>query len=151
MAVRRFMNFVCHSGTLSALCCRLGQISEEGLVMKNAWRFGFTVLAGTVLVAGALALPPANTHQSQDGQQAAAQTQSVSGKIASVDQNSFTLTVASPSSVSEAQQPTSATTMSFLIDKNTTVEGKLKVGSAADVTYRQDNGTNVAISVHVAP
>jgi len=119
--------------------------------MKNAWRFGFTVLAGTVLVAGALALPPANTHQSQDGQQAAAQTQSVSGKIASVDQNSFTLTVASGSSVSAAPQPTSATTMSFTIDKNTTVEGKLKVGSTADVTYRQDNGANVAISVHVAP
>ena len=119
--------------------------------MKNAWRFGFSALAGTVLVAGALALPPANTHQSQEGQQAAAQTQSVSGKIASVDQNSFTLTVASGSSVSESQQPTSANTMSFMIDKNTTVEGKLKVGSAADVTYRQDNGANVAISVHVAP
>jgi hypothetical protein len=41
--------------------------------------------------------------------------------------------------------------MSFVTDKNTTVEGKLKVGSAADVTYRQDNGANVAISVHVAP
>ena len=119
--------------------------------MKNVWRFGFSALAGTVLVAGALALPPANTHQSQDGQQAAAQTQSVSGKIASVDQNSFTLTVASGSSVSAAPQPTSATTMSFTIDKNTTVEGKLKVGSTADVTYRQDNGANVAISVHVAP
>jgi hypothetical protein len=145
------MNFFCRSGMLSALCYWLGQISKEGLVMKNAWRFGFSVLAGTVLVAGALALPPANTLQSPEGQQAAAQTQSVSGKIASVDQNSFTLTVASGSSISEAQQPTSATTMSFLIDKNTTVEGKLKVGSAADVTYRQDNGTNVAISVHVAP
>jgi hypothetical protein len=119
--------------------------------MNNTWRFGFSALAGTVLVAGALALPPASTHQSQEGQQAAAQTQSVSGKIASVDQNSFTLTVGSASSVSQAQQPTSATTMSFVIDKNTTVEGKLNVGSAADVTYRQDNGTNVAISVHVAP
>ena len=120
--------------------------------MKNIWRFGFSTLAGTVLVAGALALPPANTQQAQQpGAQAAAQTQSVSGKIASVDQNSFTLTVASGSSVSAAPQPTSATTMSFTIDKNTTVEGKLKVGSTADVTYRQDNGANVAISVHVAP
>jgi hypothetical protein len=145
------MNFVCHSGMLSAPCYALSHISKEGLAMKNACRFGFSVLAGTVLVAGALALPPANTHQTPEGQQAAAQTQSVSGKIASVEQNTFTLTVASGSSVSEAQQPTSATTMSFVIDKNTTVEGKLKVGSAADVTYRQDNGANVAISVHVAP
>jgi hypothetical protein len=119
--------------------------------MKNAWRFGFSTLAGMVLVAGALALPPANTHQSQEGQQAAPQAQSVSGKIASVDQNSFTLTVASKSSVSQDPQPSASSTMSFTIDKNTTVDGKLKVGSSADVTYRQDNGANVAISVHVTP
>jgi hypothetical protein len=119
--------------------------------MKNAWRFGFSTFAGTVLVAGALALPPANAQQTQQGQQVAPQTQSVSGKIASVDQNSFTLTVASGSSVSQdqQQQPNASSTMSFTIDKNTTVDGKLKVGSSADVTYRQDNGANVAISVHV--
>jgi len=119
--------------------------------MKNAWRIGFSTLAGTVLVAGALALPPANTHQSEPGQQAAPQTQTVSGKIASVDQGSFTLTVASKSSVSEQQQPSASSTMSFTVDKNTTVDGKLKVGSSADVTYRQDGGANVAISVHVTP
>jgi hypothetical protein len=38
-----------------------------------------------------------------------------------------------------------------MIDKNTTVEGSLKVGSNADVTYRQENGTNIAISVRVTP
>jgi Cu/Ag efflux protein CusF len=122
--------------------------------MKNVWRFGFSTLAGTVLVAGALALPPANTHQTQERQQAAAQTQSVSGKIASVEKNSFTLTLSTAStSVSQdpQQPPSSAKTMSFTIDQNTTVEGKLKVGANADVTYRQDNGANVAISVHVAP
>jgi hypothetical protein len=41
--------------------------------------------------------------------------------------------------------------MSFAIDKNTTIDGKLKVGSSADVTYRQDNGANIAVSVHVTP
>jgi hypothetical protein len=123
--------------------------------MKNVWRFGFCTLAGTVLVTGALALPPANTHQTGEGQQAAAQTQSVSGKIASVEKSSFTLTLstASTSNVSQdpQQPPSSAKSMSFTIDQNTTVEGKLKVGANADVTYRQDNGANVAISVHVAP
>ena len=122
--------------------------------MKNAWRFGFTsIVAGTVLVAGALALPPANMHQTQQSQGAAQQTQSVSGKIASVDQSSFTLTVASRSSVSQDQapQPSASSTMSFAIDKNTTIDGKLKVGSSADVTYRQDNGANIAVSVHVTP
>jgi Cu/Ag efflux protein CusF len=117
--------------------------------MKNVWRFGFSTLAGTVLVAGALAIPPAGTHQTPQPQQTAPQTQSVSGKIASVDQNSFTLTVGAGPSIS--QTASSASTMSFTIDKNTTVDGKLKVGSTADVTYRTDNGSNVAISVHVTP
>jgi Cu/Ag efflux protein CusF len=128
----------------------LGPISEEALAMRNVWRFGFWALAGTVLVAGTLALPPANTH-STEGQQTAAQTQSVSGKIASVEKNSFTLIVSTKSTVSQDPQPQpgSPKTMSFTIDKNTTVEGSLKVGSNADVTYRQDNGVNVAISVRV--
>lgn len=121
--------------------------------MKNAWRFGFSTLAGTVLVAGALAVPPATTHQSAQGQQAAPQTQSVSGKIASVGQSSFTLTIGSGSSVAhDAQQSQAASsTMTFTVDKNTTVEGSLKVGSTADVTYRQDGASNIAISVHVNP
>ncbi len=119
--------------------------------MRIVRRFGFWALAGTVLVAGTLALPPANTHPTQEGQQTAAQTQSVSGKIASVEKNSFTLTVSTKSTVSQDSQPQpgSPKTMAFTIDKNTTVEGSLKVGSNADVTYRQDNGVNVAISVHV--
>jgi hypothetical protein len=140
-------------GTPSAPLPALSQISEEGIEMKNVLRFGFSALAGTVLVAGALALPSSSTHQTQQSQQAAPATQSVSGKIASVDQSSFTLTVASGSSVSQDQQsqPSASSTMSFTIDKNTTVDGKLKVGSSADVTYRQDNGANIAISVHVTP
>ena len=50
-------------------------------------------------------------------------------------------------------QPVSKTakTMTFLIDKNTTVEGTLKVDSNAAVTYREDNGSNIAISVSVTP
>jgi hypothetical protein len=121
--------------------------------MKNAWRFGFSVLAGTVLVAGALALPPANSHQTPQSQQATAQTQSISGKIASVGQSSFTLTVGSGSSVTQdsKQAPAASNTMTFTVDKNTAVEGSLKVGSTADVTYRQDNGSNIAISVRVTP
>ena len=45
---------------------------------------------------------------------------------------------------------TSPKTMTFTIDKNTTVDGKLKVGANADVTYRQEGGNNIAISVHVS-
>lgn len=42
--------------------------------------------------------------------------------------------------------------MMFQIDKNTTITGKLAVGSNADVTYRTNaNGNNVAVSVSVTP
>jgi hypothetical protein len=123
--------------------------------MNNLFRFGFCTLAGTALVTGALALPPANHHPSKETSQAAPQTQSVSGKIASVEKNTFTLTVSSAtrSSVSQDAQtpPSTAKTMSFTIDQNTTIEGKMKVGANADVTYRQDNGANIAISVRVTP
>jgi len=116
--------------------------------MKNLSRFGLSSLAGLVLVGGVLALPPATSHpSSQEPSQSTAQTQSVSGKIASVERDSFTLTVGS--AMEESTQASSARTMTFTIDKNTAVEGTLKVGSSADVTYRTDNGANVAISVHV--
>ena len=122
--------------------------------MKSVFRLAFSTLAAALLVAAALAVPPAHSHRTQEGQPAAA-TQSVSGKIASVEKNSFTLTLSSTtrSSVSErtatSQDPPK--TMSFTIDQNTTIEGKLKLGASADVTYRQENGANVAISVHVTP
>jgi len=37
--------------------------------------------------------------------------------------------------------------MTFQIDKNTTVDGKLQVGAKAYVTYREESGKWVAISV----
>jgi len=84
-------------------------------------------------------------------QQDSPQAQSVSGTIASVGRNTFTLTLGSTTSNPGSQmQQTSPKSMTFMIDQNTTVEGKLKVGANADVTYRQDNGNNVAISVRVS-
>ncbi len=89
---------------------------------------------------------PGTTAQQSD------QAQSVSGTIASLGRNSFTLTV-NPSSATEPghsfRQQTSSRSMTFMINKNTTVDGKLKVGANADVTYREENGNNVAISVRV--
>jgi hypothetical protein len=83
-----------------------------------------------------------------------AQQQSVSGKIASVEKNSFTLTLGQSQTSSERQNlrqdMASPKTMTFQIDKNTTIEGTLKVGANADVTYRQEKGANIAISVRVA-
>ncbi len=127
--------------------------------MRNVGRVFFSTLASLALAAVAWSLPPAATHgvamRGLPNSQEAAQQQSVSGKIASVEKNSFTLTVGQSQTSSEKNnlqlEPSSPKTMTFQIDKNTTVEGSLKVGANADVTYRQEKGANIAISVHVAP
>jgi hypothetical protein len=111
-------------------------------------------LATLFLVPAAWALPASHhtVTSAAPSAQAAPQSQSVSGKIASVTTTSFTLTVGAGSTNRElGQQEAAPKNMNFQIDKNTTIEGKLRVGASADVTYREDNGQNVAISVHVTP
>jgi len=83
--------------------------------------------------------------------QEAAQTQSVSGTISAVSKTNFVLTVQPKASGAESvskQDPPK--TMTFQIDNNTTVEGKLQVGSNAEVTYRDDrSGNHLAIGVKI--
>lgn len=122
--------------------------------MKHASRIALSLLAFVFFVSAMGILP--TSAREKKGQQAsqdpAAATQTVSGKVASVDKSSFTLSVTS--STNQAKQISSEAagpkSMTFQVDKNTTIDGQLKVGSNADVTYRQDQGNNVAISVHVA-
>jgi hypothetical protein len=131
------------------------QTLEEALPMKNAARIVVSTLASLTLATAIWARPPATTDTQSDptAQQDPAQQQSVSGKIASVAADSFTLTVTSSQTSAPGQQfrqqASKAKTMTFHIDNNTTVEGKLKVDANADVTYREDHGSNVAISVRV--
>jgi len=121
--------------------------------MKIEARIVCSAVASMFLAAAVWALPRAHSTAPTNpaNQQAAPQTQSVTGKIASVANSSFTLTVGSSASSQgqQLQQQTAPKTMNFLIDKNTTIEGKLQVGATADVTYREDNGNNIAISVRV--
>ena len=126
-------------------------------MMNGKIRVAVSGLCGTALAAAMVLVTPsfARTHTTPAQQEAAPQAQSVSGTIASVARNSFTLSVGeNPSTPTNApaqqMQQTTPKTMTFLVNQNTTIDGKLKVGSAADVTYREDNGSNVAISVHVA-
>jgi len=119
--------------------------------MKNVSRIALSVLAFLFFVSMVGILPTRANGRTgkQAGQEQAPQTQTVSGKIASVDKSSFTLTVST--STSSHQLTTAAgapKTMQFQVDKNTTIDGKLQVGANADVTYRQDGGNNIAISVH---
>jgi hypothetical protein len=126
--------------------------------MRTVGRVFFSTLASLALAAVVWALPSTTAHGTAmlglPGQEAA-QQQSVSGKIASVEKNSFTLTVGQSQTSSDKNnlqlEPGNPKTMVFQLDKNTTIEGSLKVGASADVTYRQEKGANIAISVHVTP
>ncbi len=119
--------------------------------MKKEMRIVSSALASLALAAATFAVPAANAAKQSSAQSQEAQTQSVSGRIASVEKSSFTLNVGSGSTNPGNQmQQTSPKTMTFMIDKNTTVDGKLKVGANADVTYREDAGSNIAVSVRVS-
>jgi hypothetical protein len=115
--------------------------------MNSSRRVVLSILTSLVLVAALSAISPAI------GNAQTASPLSVSGKITSVAKDSFILAVGgSQTSVGQQIAQASETkSMTFSIDKNTTIEGKLKVNAKAEVTYREDNGKNIAISVHVTP
>jgi hypothetical protein len=124
--------------------------------MKKEWQIGVSTLAGLLLTAAIWTLPSAaknaNTAKRAGKAQEAPQTQSVSGKITAIEKATFTLSVTSDrmSRQSESSQGESALeTMTFHIDRNTTIDGRLKVGANADVTYREEGGKNIAINVVV--
>ena len=120
--------------------------------MKKETRLFLAATFSLILIAAVSALPPA-TPTPNLAVQAAAQTQSASGTISVVEKSTFTITLApmpkqAMATVAQQDPPKS---MTFTIDKNTTIEGKLAVGSSAEVTYRDDNGSHVAIGVRVTP
>lgn len=120
--------------------------------MKKELKLILSAMASLILVAVVCSMPVTLPNTPVTHEQTAA-AQSVSGKIASVEKTSFTLTVAPGHAMTNPGnqlQDSSAKTMTFQIDKNTTVDGKLKVGANADVTYREESGTLVAISVRVS-
>ncbi len=72
----------------------------------------------------------------------AADSKSMSGKIASVGDTDFSL------EVPKAEKPT---TVQFLIDDKTQFEGTLAVGAQATVDYRSADGKMIATHVVVTP
>ncbi|MGC1484364.1 MAG: hypothetical protein WA789_11265 [Candidatus Acidiferrum sp.] len=85
-------------------------------------------------------LPP---EESGYGTKGAVENQSLSGKIASVGDGAFELSVTKENQKDQ--------TVQFLIDDKTRVEGKLAVGAQAMVEYRSESGKNVAVHVVVTP
>lgn len=69
-------------------------------------------------------------------------TQSLSGKIASIGDAEFSVQVTKGQDVNTVQ---------FLVDDKTKVEGKLVVGAQATVEYRSNGDKNIAVHVIVPP
>jgi hypothetical protein len=67
-------------------------------------------------------------------------TQSVSGKISSIGDATFALDVAKGNDMN---------TIHFLVDDQTKVEGKLRLGAHATVEYHLNGGNNLAVHVVV--
>jgi phosphosulfolactate synthase (CoM biosynthesis protein A) len=74
--------------------------------------------------------------------------QSVSGKIASVGDAAFTVSVTPGKQQADKDKPQA---VEFLVDDKTRVEGKLDVGANVLVEYRSDSGRNIAVHVVVTP
>jgi hypothetical protein len=68
--------------------------------------------------------------------------QSLSGKIASIGDATFSLDIT---------KDQDKKTVKFVVDEETKVEGKLTVGSQATVEYRSEDGVNLAVRVVVTP
>ena len=117
---------------------------------NKAMRILLATTFSLILVAAVSAIPPATQVPTGAAAQAAAQTQSASGTISAVDKDSFTIILAPSKNIAAVSSTQDAPkSMTFVVDKNTTIEGKLKVGANADVTYRDDNGSHVAVGVRV--
>ena len=68
--------------------------------------------------------------------------QSLSGQITSVGDAEFSVQVAKNKDISTVQ---------FMVDDKTKVEGKLAVGAQVTVEYRSNEGKNIAVHVIVTP
>jgi hypothetical protein len=78
-----------------------------------------------------------------------AQLQSASGRIRSVEGNTFTLETTE--SHASADQEQEKKVIMFTVDQDTAIDGRIEVSSNADVTYRKANGNNIAVSIRVTP
>ena len=104
-----------------------------------------TILALATLVLTCFTVAPSLaplTAQPAGRPEPATQKGSVTGRISSIGDASFSVAV---------KKSQDLVTITFLIDDDTKIDGRLEVGSAATVDYRTDGGTNIASRVVVRP
>jgi hypothetical protein len=97
------------------------------------------VLAGAALVPATRRVPAPRIGMAAS---AAPKVQSASGRITAVQANTFTLRIAQSGSDQTG-------VLIVTIDQDTNVKGQIEVGADASVTYRQEDGNNIAVSVSV--
>jgi hypothetical protein len=85
---------------------------------------------------------PLTAQPAADPLQPTPDTQSLSGKIASVGDAEFSVQVTKDQDVKTVQ---------FQVDDKTKVEGKLDIGAQATVEYRTNADKNIAVHVIVTP
>jgi hypothetical protein len=126
--------------------------------MKKQTRLAMIGAVGLIFGAAVWAVPATKHYSNSPSaaviEQDTPQTQSASGTISAVNKTNFVLTVQAIKGTRDqmiAQEDTPKS-MTFQVDNNTTIEGKLQIGSNADVTYRDDrSGNHIAIGVKVTP
>jgi hypothetical protein len=95
-----------------------------------------------LLVVGAHARAEPINLRSANGQQSEPATKSVAGKVTAIGTSGTSFAV--------EVEGTSKQTMQFVVNKNTQVQGQVKVGTLVAVDYQPDeNGQNLAISIAV--
>jgi hypothetical protein len=120
--------------------------SSEALTMNLRCTLT-SAIVGTVLALGLAALP---SESSPAAYNQTTEVQSVLGRITSVQGNTFTLApTKQKKSVKGSQAPKNANVLTLTVDQDTDVQGKIAVGADANVTYRQEDGNNVAVSVRI--
>lgn len=104
-------------------------------------------LLGTALSIGSAGYPARSSSAPIYGQ--AAKVESASGRITSVQGNTFTLGVSGQNGPANGKSKGSQKALTLTLDQDTDVDGKIAVGAEANVTYREQDGNNIAVSVRI--
>jgi hypothetical protein len=95
-----------------------------------------TASLGGLLLIGAPGVLQGRNQQGQEGQQSQQQaTKTISGKVTGIGDQGHSFTVDTEGNGSSGNQ-----TMQFVVDKNTRVQGQVKVGTMVTVDYQPING-----------
>jgi hypothetical protein len=97
-------------------------------------------LGGMLLVGTPLIAHNAQQAKGEQGSQEQPGTKSISGRVTAIGDQGKSFAV-------EVDNGGSKSTMQFVVDKNTQVQGVVKTGTVVTVQYQPNGGQNVCVSV----